>query len=121
MQIYKLKRFARFAKKHKIDDQILIDLIEQAENGLIDANLGGGVIKLRLAKQGQGKSSGYRTIIYYRAGDKAFFSDIFEKNDMENISLEDEIIYKMDAKSYLTQSAEQIQQLIDHHLLFKIQ
>jgi hypothetical protein len=59
MRVFKTKPFARFAGHEGIDDDVLCDAVQRAENGLIDANLGGGVIKQRLAREGQGKSSGF--------------------------------------------------------------
>ena len=69
-----------------ISDQSLRKAVERAEKGLIDAELGSGLIKQRVARQGQGRSGGYRTIIALRAGDRAFFLHCFAKNDRASIS-----------------------------------
>ncbi|HHK5605684.1 TPA: type II toxin-antitoxin system RelE/ParE family toxin, partial [Neisseria polysaccharea] len=53
----------KFAKKHKISDSELPEAVRRADNGLTDADLGGGVIKQRIARQGQGRRGGYRSII----------------------------------------------------------
>ena len=63
MHIFKNTWFQRFARKEKITDEVLKDAIVRAEKGIINADLGGNVIKQRIARVGQGKSSGYRTII----------------------------------------------------------
>lgn len=73
MRIFKNAWFERFARKQKLEDAALRDAIQRAEQGLIDADLGGGVIKQRVARPGQGKSGGYRTIILYRQSHRAFF------------------------------------------------
>ncbi len=86
MKIYKAKSFARFAKSEDIADSDLREAVENAEAGSIDADLGSGVIKQRIARKGEGKSGGFRTVILYRQGDKAFFVHGFAKNDRENIS-----------------------------------
>lgn len=86
MRIFKNKTISRFAVKYGISDQELIEAVERAENGLIDADLGGGVIKQRIARKGQGKSGGYRSIIFFRQGDKAFFMMAFAKSSRENIT-----------------------------------
>jgi hypothetical protein len=57
---------------------------------LIDANLGHGLIKQRVARRGEGKRGGFRTIIAYRAGDRSVFLYGFAKNQQANISREDE-------------------------------
>lgn len=51
MRIFKNQWIVKFAKKHKISDSELLEAVERADNGLIDADLGGGVIKQRIARQ----------------------------------------------------------------------
>jgi hypothetical protein len=60
--------------------------IERAERGTIDADLGGGLIKQRLARPGQGRSGGYRVIVAYRVKGRAVFLFGFAKNDLDTIS-----------------------------------
>ena len=91
MKVFKTRWFARFARQEKIADDGLREAIERAEEGLIDADLGGGLIKQRVARRGQGRSGGYRVIVAYRAASKAFFLHGFAKSDQENIA-EDELI-----------------------------
>ena len=55
IRIFKIKGFARFQHKERIPDDSLIKAIEQAEDGLVDADLGGGLMKQRVARAGQGK------------------------------------------------------------------
>lgn len=85
MRVFKSKSFARFAEREGIADEELCDALLQAGTGLIDADLGGGVIKQRLARKGQGKSGGFRSIVFFRQGDKAFFIYGFAKSDRDNI------------------------------------
>jgi hypothetical protein len=83
--IYKSNVFARFAKKAHITDADLWHAARRANEGTIDADLGGGVIKQRIARKGQGKSGGSRAIILFKAGDRAIFVYGFEKKDSANI------------------------------------
>ena len=69
MKIYKNAWFIRFARTQNISADALRKAVRRAENGQIDADLGGWLIKQRVARMGQGKSRGYRTIILYRAGE----------------------------------------------------
>ena len=85
MRAFKTKPFARFAAKEGIADVVLRDAIGRAEAGLVDADLGGGVIKQRLARPGQGKSGGFRNIVLFRRQAMAFFVYGFAKNDRDNI------------------------------------
>jgi hypothetical protein len=85
VQIYATKTFRRFQRKERISDEALQLAIERAENGLIDADLGHGLIKQRVARFGQGRSGGYRTIIAYHSGYRAVFLYGFAKNAKSNI------------------------------------
>jgi hypothetical protein len=71
MRVFKTRDFARFARKEGIDDARLCEAIERAERGLIDDDLGGGVIMQRVARPGKGRSGGYRTLIAYRTEARA--------------------------------------------------
>ena len=101
MRIYKNKAFARFARKESIADETLCEAIENAEAGKIDADLGGGLIKQRIARPNEGKRGGYRTIILYKKADKAFFVFGFAKNDEANFSKDEEKAYKKMAEIML--------------------
>jgi hypothetical protein len=65
VRIFKTKAFTRFVDKAGITDLALCGSIRDAERGLIAADLGGGVIKQRIARPGRGKSGGYRTLIVF--------------------------------------------------------
>ena len=80
-----MRWFARFARKEGLADESLLAAIERAERGLIDADLGGGLIKQRVAREGQGRSGGHRTLIAFRAKDRAIFISGFAKSELENI------------------------------------
>ncbi len=84
MRIFKTRALARFAKREAISDESLVVAIETAKRGLIDADLGGGLIKQRVARPGQGKRSGFRMLIGFRS-DRAIFLFGFAKNERENI------------------------------------
>jgi hypothetical protein len=72
VRVFKNMAFTRFAKKAGIGDAVLCQAVRDAARGLIAADLGGGVIKQRIGRAGQGKSGGFRTLIVFRAGSKAF-------------------------------------------------
>jgi hypothetical protein len=86
LRVFKTKAFARFAGKARLGDAVLCEAIAAAERGLIGADLGGGVVKQRVARQGQGKSAGFRVIILYKRGARAFFVHGFAKSDRANIA-----------------------------------
>lgn len=85
MQVFLTKWMARYARREGISDASLSEAIQRAEMGLIDADLGGGLIKQRVARAGRGRSGGYRTIIAYRQAERAFYLYAFAKSERENI------------------------------------
>lgn len=89
MRLFKTKWFMRYARQERIDDHSLRDAIERAERGLVDADLGGGIIKQRIARTGQGRSGGFRLLIGYRSGNLAVFLYGFAKNERDNITADE--------------------------------
>ncbi len=85
MRIFKNRWFVRFARREGIEDENLCEAIDRAEKGLIDADLGGGVIKQRIARPNEGKSGGFRSIVLFRSGEKAFFVYGFPKSARGNV------------------------------------
>jgi hypothetical protein len=94
VQIYKNKAFARFARKEGITDETLCEVVQAADSGKIDADLGGGVIKQRIARPNEGKSGGYRSILLFRKAHRAIFVFGFPKSDQDNISKDEEKAFK---------------------------
>ena len=87
LAVFKTKPFSRFARKAGIGDALLFHCAVRANAGAIDADLGGGVIKLRIARKGEGKSGGSRAIVLFRSNARAVYAYGFEKKDQENIRL----------------------------------
>ena len=85
MRTFRTKPFARFARGAGMSDAALCDAALRAGRGQVDADLGGGVIKQRIARQGEGRSGGFRAIILFRRGERAFFVHGFAKNDRESL------------------------------------
>lgn len=85
MRVYKTKPFARFQRRERISDETLCTALADAEAGLIEADLGAGLIKQRVARAGAGKRGGYRTVIAYRKGTRAIFLLGFAKSARANI------------------------------------
>ncbi len=101
MRVFKNKSFARFARKARLADADLCKAVWNAEQGLIDADLGSGVLKQRIARSGGGKSGGFRTIILFRAGTRAFFVHGFAKNERDNIRDDELAAFRMLAAEML--------------------
>jgi hypothetical protein len=101
VRVFKTKGFARFARGERISDAYLCEAIRRAEHGLLDADLGGVVIKQRVARPGQGRSGGYRVLIAYRPKARSVFLFGFAKSARGNVD-EDELATAQDiAKGWL--------------------
>jgi hypothetical protein len=90
LRVYRMRTFRRFQRKEGIEDDALREAIRRAGRGVVDADLGGGLIKQRVARKGQGRSGGFRTIIAYRTGTRAVFLYGFAKSRKDNLE-EDEL------------------------------
>jgi len=120
VRIFKNGWFKRFAKKEKLSPTLLKKAIDQAEKGLIDADLGHGVLKLRLARANEGKSVGYRTIVLYLQGERAFFVYGFAKSKRANIRDDEKQAFRAMADEVLNLSDAQIDTLIGKQLFFEV-
>lgn len=112
MRIFKYKLFHQWAKGEDLSDQALKVTIDEIAAGLFEANLGSGLYKKRVARKGQGKRGGYRTLLAFRHKDKSFFMYGFAKNERENFSKKETEVYKKLAVYYLNLTEFQLNQLI---------
>lgn len=120
MRIFKNLWFSRFAEREGIEDEELKAVVTQLEEGQINANLGGGVYKQRIARQGAGKSGGYRVIVFFRSGVRAFFVYGFAKSERDNISDTELRYFKKNAKTDLGLTDDHIQERLKKGTLQEI-
>lgn len=121
VRVFKTKWFVRFARKEGIADSTLVEAIREMENGLIDADYGGGLVKKRVARKGGGKSSGYRSIIAYRSNTRCVFMFCFAKNDKENLDKNEVAAYKNAAAVYLGFSETEIAKAVEERELEEVE
>lgn len=88
MAVYKTREFARWARKQGLKDATLCDAIREIVNGLYEADLGGNLVKKRIARPGRGKSGGFRTLLATNHGNQCFFLYGFAKSERSNIDRE---------------------------------
>ena len=119
-RVFKYTRFSRFASKEGITDHELLEVVDQLEEDQADANLGGDVYKVRVARQGEGKSGGHRVIVYFRNEYRTFFSYGFSKNDKGNISRKELKAFKKDAKKDFELTDAEIKAWLDRGTLIEI-
>lgn len=120
MRIFLNKSFAKFVHKQGIPNSALVDAVSRAQRGQIDADLGGGVIKQRIARASKGRSGGYRTIILYHSGNRAFFAYGFGKNERDNIDDTELANFKKLAVHYLSLSEAQLAAFLLNGLVSEI-
>jgi hypothetical protein len=120
MQAFKTRTFAKWANGAGLDDDALATAVAEMERGLIDARLGGEVVKKRLALRGRGKRGGVRTLVVFRQDEKAFFIFGFEKNERANISNDELRALKLLAKELLKYSATSLMKALQTGELIEI-
>ena len=119
-RIFANRWFAKFAAKEKISDATLADAVHRAESGLIDADLGSGLIKQRLAREGGGKSGGYRTILIFRSGGRAIFVFAFAKRAKANLSAAELKVYRKAASIMLELGDNQMRMEVEAGRLVEV-
>ncbi len=115
------KWFKKWAKKSKLKNQDLLDTVDNLENGLSTADLGSNLFKIRVKREHSGKSSGFRTIVIYKEGERVIFLYGFGKNERDNISKTELLYFKKLGNDFLALNQEQIEQLVEQKSLFDIE
>lgn len=108
MEIYKTRTFERWAKNEGLSTQVLYEAVCEMQAGLYEADLGGGLIKKRIARQGQGKRSGFRTLVATNKGERWVFVFGFSKNQRSNIDKDEEQALKKLAEYLLSLTQQDI-------------
>ena len=108
MAIYKTRWFDRWARKEGLTTPSLCAAVREMGAGLYDADLGGGLVKKRIARPGQGKSGGFRTLVATNRGDRWVFVFGFPKNERSNIDKDEEQALKAVAAHLLSLTTQAI-------------
>ena len=120
MRVFKYPRFNRFAAKEGITDTELRGIVDQLEAGQANADLGSGVYKVRLARPGEGKSGGYRIIVYFKNEFRTFFVYGFTKSDRDSIDEGELRAFKIDAKEDFALTEGQIEAWLKRGTLVEV-
>jgi hypothetical protein len=120
MKIYKTRWFNRWAHKQGLEDISLCIAVREMVAGLYDADLGGGLVKKRIARPGKGKSGGFRTLIATNKGNRWIFVYGFPKNERSNIDKDEEQTLKELAEELLSLTPEEIEIVKDKSKLFEV-
>lgn len=120
MKVYKTKWFRRFARREGIVDASLCEAVARAIRGQVDADLGGGVLKQRVARRGQGRSGGYRSLIVYRARDRAIFVFGFAKSERENVEPDELEDLRKTARLLLGYGPDELEEAVVNDELWEV-
>ncbi len=112
-RVFKTRHFSRWMRKTELSDQALCQAVEEMVYGLIDADLGGGIVKKRVGLAGRGKRGGARTLVATNKGSRWFFVFGFEKNERANISDEELEGLQSVAADLLARTARQLDEAIE--------
>ena len=107
-RVFKTRHFSRWMRKTELTDEALCSAVTEMAQGLIDADLGGGVIKKRVGLAGRGKRGGVRTLVATNRGGRWFFVFGFEKNDRANIADDELEALKDIAAQLLARTGKQL-------------
>ena len=118
--VMKTRHFNRWAKRAGLLDKVLLSAVSEMIEGLIDADLGGGVLKKRVALPGKGKSGGARTLLATNRNDRWVFVFGFEKKERANISANELEALKMLADDLLALSPAQINEAFENGALLEV-
>jgi hypothetical protein len=108
-RVFRTKTFSRWMHKAGLTDAALLLAVEEMQQGLIDADLGGHVFKKRVALAGRGKRGGARTIVATKLADRWFFLFGFGKNEQANIDKDELKFFQEVAKDFLALNGAQLQ------------
>ena len=107
-RIFKTRYFSRWMRKTELTDKALCAAIAEMMLGLIDGDLGGGIVKKRIGLAGRGKRGGARTLVATNKGSRWFFVYGFEKNDRANISADELAALQGIARELLARTNQQL-------------
>jgi hypothetical protein len=120
-QVFVTKTFARWMRKSQVTDLDILGATEEMVQGLIDANLGGHLVKKRVALRGRGKSAGARTIVATKFEQRWIFLFGFEKNERSNIDANELKVLQELAASLLDLDPQAIASAVSAGQLFQLQ
>lgn len=120
MHAYKTRTFARWMKREGLNDRDLHVALEEMQKGLVDARLGGGLVKKRIARTGQGKSGGYRVIVATNFGERWVFMFGFAKSERDNIDDDELKLIKRLAATLLSLNESDLRKAITADELLEI-
>ena len=113
MDVFVTRECVRLLKRAKISDDVLLNAIEDANRGLVDADIGSGVIKQRLPGPSSGKARGSRAILFFVRAERAVFLHVFSKNAKANLTPTETEAYRDFASVLRTMEKATLEALVE--------
>ena len=113
IRVLKTRYFARWMRKTELSDETLCSAVDEMAQGLIDADLGGGVVKKRVGLSGRGKRGGARILVATNKGNRWFFVYGFEKNERASLSDDELEALKDLAEQLLARTGKQLAEALN--------
>jgi hypothetical protein len=122
MRVFKNKWFARWARTEDVPDSALLRAAVEIVAGQIEVDLGGCLIKKRLACQGSGKRRAYRVLVGYKKpnADRIIFLYAFAKNARANISVKEKEALSLVAEAFISATDAQLRLLLREGSLVEV-
>ena len=112
MRVYMTREFARLAARMRVSESSLCEAVHRAERGLVNASIGRLLIKQRVARKNEGRSGGFRAVIFHQVSERAVLLHVFAKNDQGTLTPHEESTYREFAKVLATVTSEQCMSLV---------
>jgi hypothetical protein len=119
-RVLKRKDFARWQATESLPDVVLCKAVQEMAQRLIDADLGGCLFKKRLARPGEGKSGGFRTLIAARIGRRYVFLHGFPKSAKADITPGEKKALQFAGKVFLDLSDEELPKALQSGVILEV-
>ncbi len=114
------KEFARWADKNQVAMRDLSAALDEIERGLVDADLGGHLVKKRIPLQDRGKRGGARAILCGKQGDRIIFLHGFAKNEKSDLSPKELAAFRRLAEVLVALETAQVVEAIDRGIFIEV-
>ncbi len=121
IKIFKTKLFGRWSEDEGLTDEDLCHAVDEIGRGLVEASLGAKLYKKRVARTGQGKSGGFRTIVTYQKEDRSIFLYGFDKGSKSNISEKEKKIFKKMSGQFMGYNEKALNIVVKNGALIQVE
>jgi len=121
IKIFKTKLFGRWSEDEGLTDEDLCHAVDEIGRGLVEASLGAKLYKKRVARTGQGKSGGFRTIVTYQKEERSIFLYGFDKGSKSNISEKEKKIFKKMSGQFMGYNEKALNIVVKNGALIQVE